>query len=341
MDSKMNKLLLGAMTLLMLTAAGCSGDSSKTEGTTGATDTTGTTGTAASGKTLKLAFVTNNSSDFWTIARKGVEKADEELANVEAEFRMPTEGTAANQTQVVDDLLAKGVDGMAISPVDPANETDLLNKAAGQALVFTQDSDAPNSNRACYVGTDNVAAGRQAGEELKKALPNGGKVYAFVGSIDAQNAKDRLSGIKEALQGSNITLVDTRADGTDRAKAKSNVADVLVKDPDVAGLVGIWSYNGPGILNAVKDAGKVGKVKIVCFDEEDETLAGVKDGSISATIVQQPYEFGYQAIKMMAAYLGGDKSVIPANKLNIVPTKVITSAGVDEFKTNLMKLRGK
>src|SRR5262249_4756380 len=112
------------------------------------------------GKELKLAFVTNNSDDFWTIARQGVEKADRELTDVSAEFRMTAHGTAAEQKRIIDDLMAKGTDGIAISPVDPENQTPLINSTAKQALVFTQDSDAPKSDRACYVGTDNVAAGR-------------------------------------------------------------------------------------------------------------------------------------------------------------------------------------
>src|SRR5438552_9361961 len=128
------------------------------------------------GKSHKLAFVTNNASDYWTIARKGTEKAHAELPNVDVDFRIDSDGTAAEQQRVVDDLLAKGIEGIAISPVDPANQTPMLNKAAAQALVITQDSDAPNSNRSCYVGTDNVAAGRQAGQLVKEALPQGGKI---------------------------------------------------------------------------------------------------------------------------------------------------------------------
>src|SRR4051794_17311552 len=113
-------------------------------------------------KTLKLAFVTNNSADFWTIARRGVEQADAELPDVTADFKITSDGTAADQKRIIDDLLTTGVDGIAISPVDPENQTPLLNETAKRVLVFTQDSDAPKSDRACYVGTDNVAAGRQA-----------------------------------------------------------------------------------------------------------------------------------------------------------------------------------
>ena len=311
--------------------------SCKTNAPTSTGNSTGNT----SGKNFKLAFVTNNASDYWTIARKGVEKADAELNDVTVDFRLPGEGTAAEQKRIIDDLVSTGIAGIAISPVDPDNQTQLINDTAKKALVITQDSDAPKSDRALYIGTDNVAAGRQAGELVKEALPNGGKIMVFVGKSDARNAAERFQGLKEALQGSKVEILDIRTDDTDRARAKSNAADTLVKYPDIAGLVGLWSYNGPAILNAVKDAGKVGQVKIVCFDEEDETLAGVKDGSIFATVVQQPFEFGYQSVKLMAQILGGDKSAIPANKQINVPTLVIKKDSVEEFQKKINQLRGR
>ena len=292
-------------------------------------------------KNLRLAFVTNNASDFWTIARKGTEKADTELDDVTVEFKIPSDGTAAEQKRLLDDLLSKGVEGIAVSPVDPENQTQLINDTAKRVLVVTQDSDAPKSDRAFYVGTDNVAAGRQAGGLIKEALPQGGKIMVFVGKLDARNAQERLQGIREALQGSNVTIVDVRTDDTDRVRAKSNVSDTLVRYPDVVALVGLWSYNGPAILNAVKDANKTGQVKIIAFDEEDETLAGVKQGAIFATVVQQPYEFGYQAIKLMHQFLKGDKSAVPANKLVLVPTLVIKQDSVDAFTQKINQLRGR
>ncbi|HSB27590.1 MAG TPA: sugar-binding protein, partial [Pyrinomonadaceae bacterium] len=231
--------------------------------------------------------------------------------------------------------------GIAISPVDPANQSPMLNRAAAQALVVTQDSDAPNSNRTCYIGTDNVEAGRQAGRLVKEALPQGGKIMVFVGVLDAQNARERFQGLKETLAGSNIQIVDVRTDNTDRVRAKSNAADTLVNVPDIAGLVGLWSYNGPAILSAVKEANKVDKVKIVAFDEEDETLSGIKDGAIYATVVQQPFEFGYQSMALMAKYLNGDKSVVPASKQIFVPTLAIKKADVEEFTKKINGLRGR
>jgi ribose transport system substrate-binding protein len=290
---------------------------------------------------IKLAFVTNNASDYWTIARKGVEKADAELDDVTVEFKLPGQGTAAEQKSIIDDLISSGVKGIAISPVDPANQTQLINETAKKALVITQDSDAPNSDRTLYIGTDNVAAGRQAGELIKEALPNGGKIILFVGKTDANNAVERTQGITEALKGTAIEIVDTRTDDADPARAKSNAADMLVKYPDISGLVGLWSYNGPAILSAVKDANKVGKVKIIAFDEQKETLDGVRDGSIVGTVVQQPFEFGYQSVKLMEKILTGDKSVIPPNKQIIVPTLMIKKDGVDEFEKKLNQLRGR
>ena len=292
-------------------------------------------------KKLRLAFVTNNASDFWTIARRGTDKADQELDNVEVEFRISADGTAADQKRIVDDLLAKGINGMAISPVDPANQTQMINDAARSILVITQDSDAPQSERACYIGTDNRAAGRQAGELVKASLPQGGKIMVFVGKADAQNARERFEGMKEALTGSNVEVIDLRTDDADRVRAKSNAADTLVKYPDVASMVGLWAYNGPAILSAVKDAGKTGQVKIIAFDEEDDTLKGIREGYIEGTIVQQPYQFGYQSVKMMAQILGGDRSMIPATKQIFVPTRVIKKDNVDDFVKEINQLRGR
>src|ERR1700732_1765189 len=277
----------------------------------------------AQSKSLDLAFLTNNASDFWTIARAGCDKAQKEVPNIKVEFKIPADGTAAEQTRIFDDLLVKGVNGIALSPVDPANQTAMIDKGAAKALIITQDSDAPKSKRAFYVGTDNVAAGRQAGELIKKAIPDGGKIMLCVGKKDAQNAKERIQGIEETLKGSNVQILDVRTDDTDRVRAKQNVADTLVKYPDVACLVGLWSYNGPAIINATKDAGKVGKVKLVLFDEENDTLQGIKDGAVDATVVQNPYEFGRQALTLMSKKLRGEEITIPAGHAFIVPHRAI------------------
>ena len=317
--------LIGILVCVAAVSIGCQRDS-RTQG---------------GAKVLKVAFVTNNSADFWTIARRGVEKADQELPDVEAEFRLTADGTAAEQQRVVDDLLTKGVDAIAISPVDPQNQTAMIDAAAKRTLVFTQDSDAPQSARACYIGTDNLAAGRQAGQLIREALPEGGTIMLFVGRLDAKNAQERVQGIRETLAGTKVRILDVRTDDADDVRAKANAADTLVRYPDISAMVGLWSYNGPAILNAVREAGKAGRVRIVAFDEADETLAGVKAGHIDGTVVQQPYEFGYQAITKMAQAVRGDRSFIPATKQIIVPTLVVNRANVDEFTQRINTLRGR
>lgn len=321
--------LLAAAVPLIALLGGCGGDAQPS-----------VTATPATGTVRTLAFVTNLPADFWNIAKAGIEVADQELPDYRVEFRTG-DGTAAKQKEIVEDLLVKGVVGIAISPVDAGNQTAMLDSAAGKALLVCQDSDAPASKRAFYLGTDNVAAGREAGKLIREALPAGGKIMVFVGKKDQQNAQERFRGLQEAVKDSQITILDLRTDDGDRARAKANAADTLVKHPDVAGMVGLWAYNAPAILSALKDAGQVGKVKVVAFDEEDETLAGVKAGTVHGTVVQQPYEFGYQSVKLMARHLAGDTAFLKADKLLFVPTENIKADNVDAFWAKLKKLRGK
>lgn len=292
-------------------------------------------------KEIKLAFVTNGASDFWIFSRRGCEKADAELEDFKVDFRLVSDATSAEQRRIIDDLIVRGVKAIAISPIDPVNQKPMLDDLCEKITVITCDSDIPDSKRLCYLGTDNVAAGRQAGELIKEVLPNGGKIMIFVGKKDTQNAKERIQGIKEAIAGSKVEIIDIRTDNNDKVVAKSNVSDALVRYPDIACCVGLWNYNGPAILNAVTDADKFGTVKIVCFDEDEETLAGVRDGYIYGTVVQQPYEFGYQSIKLLADIINGDKSKIPPDKLIIVPTLIIKKDNAAEFIEKVNILLGK
>ena len=286
----------------------------------------------------KLAFITNNTANFWVFARRGCEKAAAELPDFEVDFRITSDATPAEQRRIIDDLLARGVKGIAISPVDPLNQKPFIDELAGKITVITCDSDIPGSKRKCYIGTDNVAAGRQAGEMIKEVLPDGGKIMLFVGKQDTQNAKERIQGIKEAIAGTKIEIIDVRTDNVDQVRAKSNVADALVTYPDLACCVGLWNYNGPAILNAVTDAGKLGKVKIVCFDENEETLTGVRDGHIYGTVVQQPYEFGYRSMKVLADVIKGTDPNILADGMIIVPTVIIKKENVAPFMEKVHEL---
>ena len=290
-------------------------------------------------KTKKtITFISNTASDFWKIVRKGCEKADAELPDVEVAFKTPFTGTAKDQDKLLRDALDRDTDAVAISPVDPAAQKKIINEAASRVPVITQDSDAPDTNRLFYLGADNLAAGKQAGELLKKALPQGGKIMVLVGNKDVQNAKERFEGLKQSVQGSKVEIIDLMTDDNDHSKAKDNATEAMEKHPDLAGLVGLWSYNGPAILQAVTNAKKIGKVKIIAFDDEADTLDGIKSGAITATVAQQPFEYGYQAIQLLAKILKGDKSVIPADKKILIPTIIVQKTNLDEFRNKMSKL---
>ena len=284
----------------------------------------------------ELAFVVNGASDFWKLAEAGVKKAQAELPNYDLQFKYPEQAAAAVQQRLMDDLVAAGVDAIMVSAVDPKTSTEALNRIGGQVPLFTTDSDAPDSNRIAYIGSSNTDAGKQAGEIMLKAMPDGGKCMGFVGLPGADNARERIEGVREVIKGSKVELVDVRGDDIDQTRAKRNVEDTLAANPEINCMVGFYSYNPPRIYEVLKEAGRLGDIKVIAFDEDPITLGGVREGTIEGTVVQQPYEWGYQGMLLMAKYLEGDKSGIPADELIIVPTKIIDKSNVDAFEAELV-----
>ena len=150
-------------------------------------------------KTYHFAFVTNNSSDFWNIAEKGVRKAEKDLG-IKAEVFRPLKTEVSEQQRFIEDILVQNFDGMAICAINPDAMTPLLDRVAAKMPVVVHDSDAPKSQRKAFVGTDNVAAGRLAGQAaidaLKAANITKGKVAMFVGphrhaELDRPQARHR------------------------------------------------------------------------------------------------------------------------------------------------------
>ena len=296
---------------------------------------------ASAAEKKTLVFVVNGASDFWKIAEAGVKKAQGELPNYDLQFKYPEQAAAAVQQRVMEDLVAAGVAGIMVSAVDPKNQTEGLNKIASQTLLLTTDSDAPQSKRVAYIGSSNTDLGKDAGKLMLKALPDGGKCIGFVGLLGADNARERIEGVKETIKGSKVELIDVRGDEIDQTRAKRNVEDALAANPNISCLVGFYSYNTPRIYEVLKESGKLGQIKVIGFDEDPITLGGVKEGSIVGTVVQQPFEWGYQGMKLMANIVQGDKSGVPANGIIIVPGKVIDQSNVDEFMASMHKMLGK
>jgi ribose transport system substrate-binding protein len=310
-------------------------------------------------KPVRVAYVTNMVDPFWNVAKAGAEAAAKELG-VTLNVQMPPKSVVAEQKRIVEGVLARGVDGIAISPVDAANMTGFLDEIAAKTHLITHDSDAPASKRLCFVGMNNYAAGRQAGQLVKEALPDGGKVAIFVGRMEQLNAQQRRQGVIDELldrpaqnidalkidpvdaelKGARYAVVRTMTDTGDYAKAKANAEDAITSAPDLACLVGLFAYNGPMCLEGVRSQGKIGKLKVVCFDEQDATLEAIKAGEIHGTVSQQPYYYGYHSVRILAALARGDRSVLPKGGVLDVESQVVRKDNVEKFWADLKKLRG-
>ncbi|MCI0332357.1 MAG: sugar-binding protein [Planctomycetes bacterium] len=323
--------LVGAVVAALLFSSGC--NSGKTP--------------SKDNSAANLAFITNGVADFWEHAQAGAETAGKEL-DVDVSVIMPSSIT--DQTRKIEDLLVRGTDGIAVSPIDPANQVEILNKAAAQTNLITHDSDAPDTNRLVYIGMDNFDAGLLCGQTLREAMPDGGKVMIFVGRLDQDNAKRRRQGFIDGFlnrkadrersdaagdvltsEDQKYTVLGTMTDQFDRARAKANGEDALTRHSDLAAMVGLFEYNPPLILEALDRAGKLGQVKVMAFDENDATLQGIKDGNVVATVVQNPYQYGYKSIQVLNALHKENKSVVPENKFIDIPARVINKSNVDEF----------
>ena len=309
---------------------------------------------SSSSQRINVGYVTNGISDFWVIAEKGA-KDGAEAVDVDVTVMMPPEGVG-DQKRMIQDLLARSIDGIAVSPIDPANQGDILNEIARNTNYITQDSDAPDTDRLLYIGMNNYEAGRLCGKLVKEALPEGGDIMIFVGRLGQLNADERRQGVIDELLdrsfdpqrrdpntgpivGEKYTIIDTRTDQFDFARAKSQAEDAIAKYPDLDAMVGLFGYNPPKCLEAVKEAGKTGQIKIIAFDEEDDTLQAIKDGLIQGTIVQNPYQYGYESVRVLASLARGDQSVIPESKFIDIPARTITAENVDAFWTELRALR--
>lgn len=303
----------------------------------------------------RVAFVSNNAESFWNIAEKGAKKAANEFG-VELYFLKPSRSDPAEQKEKIDQVLNQGIKAVAISVVEPEKQLDYLRSIAKKVALLTQDNDAPDSGRLCYIGTDNYEAGRAAGALVKQALPEGGTVVIFVGDLAALNARQRQAGVIDELaeKKGSPTADGTKAgkylikktytdqpDGPSKAKTNAVAAinDLGENEKNVC-FVGLWAYNPPAIISAVSDKGLLGKIKIVGFDEEPETLNAIKRGEVVGTIVQQPYEFGYQSVKLMSEIAQGEKKNLPSSGILHVPHLAVTKEGKEVSTFDGQKTKG-
>ncbi|HAD61547.1 MAG TPA: sugar ABC transporter substrate-binding protein [Planctomycetaceae bacterium] len=342
---------------LVLIVIGCTGgDDSGTGG--------GGSGEGSDGERVSVAFVTNQIADFWKIAEAGANDAGNEF-DVDVEVVMPPEATAVVQKQKVEDLLAGGVQAIAISPLDADNQVEWLNGVGEKVPLITHDSDAPGSKRLMYIGMDNYAAGRACGELVVKAIPDGGNVLLAIGRLEQDNSKYRRQGVIDVLlgrddrdaayykeqpdawdpvegeiKGDKYTVLATLLDQGKAEVGLQKAEDALNTFDDINAMVGLFEYNPPAMYQALKKADKVGRIALIGFDENDVTLQAIKDGECIGTVVQNPYMYGYESVRVLKELLAGNEDVIPESKYIDIAPRTITKDNVDEFWEDLRAKKG-
>lgn len=336
----MLSLMLGLM-------VGCTGDSTpetkSTGKTSGETKSDGDQASNTDEKKKKVAFVTNQIASFWNIAEVGAKDAAQQFG-VDVDVRFPSEATATKQKQIIEDLFASGIDALAISPIDAENQKDIVNEWCAKIPVITHDSDASGTERLMYIGMDNYLAGRLVGKLIKKAYPDGAKMVLTIGRLEQENAQKRRQGVIDELLERNgdtirfdpvegeikndkYVIYATLLDQGTTTVAKQKAEDALNKYPELDLFVGLFAYNPPACLQAIKQANKLGKIKVAGFDEDDLTLQGIKDGTVIGTVVQNPYEYGFQSVKVLSEILKGNDSVIPEGKFVDISARIVSKDG--------------
>ena len=270
------------------------------------------------------------------MAEHGLKRFEKETG-VHVELKYPPTGSVEEQNRILEDLTNQNYSGVALSVIAPGDQIREIDRAADRMNVITTDSDAPKSNRIAFVGPKQYDAGAAAGREIVKVLPNGGQIAVFCGDLTAQNALERMAGIKSAIAGQHIDIVGMKEDGKDRTRARAQVEDVINAYPQIALLVGLWSYNGPAIRDALIGSGRAGKIHAVTFDGEKGTLDGVESGVIDATVVLTPFDYGYRSAKLLYDLAKQGDAARPANGVIDTGYRVIHAADLPAFRKQMIE----
>lgn len=286
---------------------------------------------------LKFAVVPKAMNNpFFDLTRDGCMAEAQKLGNVECIYQGPVEHEPATQAQIIDDLITQGVDGLAISVSDAAAATTLIDKAVAAGIaVITFDSDAADSKRVAYVGTNNKDFGVALGEELLKIKPDGGTYGMISGGAAAPNLAERVDGVRQALQGSKWTEVpgSPTFSNDDVALAVQQAGDLLTANPDLGAIVpvGGWPLFAPdgwkNFVDPVKADVDSKKLALVAADTLPAELQLLKEGYVHALVGQRPFEMGEVAMRTLLSIKNGEK----VDEIIYTGLDRVTPANVDEL----------
>ena len=310
----MRSLLL-SLFVVMLAAFGCSQPAGNSVASSAATTSSGL---------KRLIFITNGDDPFWHACNAGLLEGAKQVDLESHGLTVVMEknnGTAQGQIEKLRQLASQSdVAGVAISVIQAENAAiveEMKNLTAKGVKVITVDGDVNRSlfpdARPYYIGTDNVVGGRLLGRAAKKLLESrckkAGGYVQFAGFTDNDNARKRMDGFKETV-GDSFEERYRMPDEMDLSKARNNVRTALVNHPDLVALIGIWAYNAPAIAEVTEERGVRDQVTIVTFDAQAAALQHMADGRIDAMVVQNPFEMGILAVKLLLAMHAGDEATI-------------------------------
>lgn len=273
--------------------------------------------------TKRLIFVVNTDDPFWDACRKGLETADKDLELASIGYKAVMEVPDGSIKGQIDKLRQIGTQNdvaavavSAISADNPSIASELEQLKAKNVKVITVDGDMLHSKyrgtRKYYIGTDNIIAGRELGKAAQKLLSSkgvtSGGYVQFVGYTDNDNARRRMDGFMAGVSDA-YKEIDRVSDETDLSRAQENVRNAIQNhQKELVALVGIWAYNAPAIAKAVKAAKIKDKTVVVTFDAQEQAIREMEDGFIDAMMVQNPFDMGYQAVRLMKAMVTDDEA---------------------------------
>jgi ribose transport system substrate-binding protein len=266
---------------------------------------------AKDAKDIVVAVIPKVAVPFFDDCNTGAGNEAKELG-VQYQWVVPQNTQGATQVKIIEDLISKKVDGIAISVNEPRSVEGVIKQAiAAGVKVLTFDSDSPKSARSMYIGTNNEAAGHTMGESMVKALGGKGEVAIVTGQLGANNLNERIAGIKKALAGTGVKIIATEGTDDDLAKAVSVDEALLRGHPNLKGIFGVSQVGGPSVAKvlATKEfAAKKASLKVFAFDDLTDTIKGVKEGFIQGIMVQRPVTMGKLAVEHLVAQINGTET---------------------------------
>jgi ribose transport system substrate-binding protein len=238
------------------------------------------------GDQLYIEVSALGSLDYFYDHQIGMKLAGEALG-VKTEYVGPPDYNMADMITAFEQAIARKPNGIVVVGFEPSL-SDIVNKAVAAGIpVVTVDADLPGSKRVAFVGTGNFQAGYKGGKKLASLLGGKGQV-ALMTKPGQSNLEERIEGYKKALDESpGIKVVQVANTESDPTRAAQEAGALLQKWPDLAGIACVEAAGGNGAATAVREAKKVGKVKIVAMDRGNEVLELIRDGVISASVAQQ------------------------------------------------------